>query len=234
MRTVKNFFITLFILVFFVSCGNTLGPGDSVFDYVELSTSGLDPDFIFIKESGESATYQYSNIEYNIYGNKVSFYLLVTFNNGHTYDIYCSNIDRPDHHTVRKYRVEITVRWGNESISGTLFYPVDEDVVFIKSVDPSTGLVHNVSTDFTVIVEYCLVSFDEGEICINFNDGDSLYDYSTKGVEQVTEGTGEHTFNVTATPKDWGEGGYFEVQAILYGPEWAYFLSIDRKDLLFE
>jgi len=234
MRTLKTIFIALFILAFFVSCGNTLGPGESVSDYVELSSSGIDPEFVFLKESGGSATYEYSNIEYNVFANKVSFDLLVTFDNGHIYDIRCSNIVRPDHRNVEKYRAEITVRLGSKTISGALFYPVDEDVVFIISVDPSAGLVPDVSTDFTVSVEYCLVSFDEGEICINFNDGDSLYDYSTKGVEQVTEGTGEHTFNVTATPKDWGEAGYFEVQAILYGPEWAYFLSIDRKDLLFE
>ncbi|MEJ2306766.1 MAG: hypothetical protein P8Y30_04345, partial [candidate division WOR-3 bacterium] len=216
--TLKTIFIALFILAFFVSCGNTLGPGDLVSDYVELSSSGIDPDFIFLKESGESTIYEYSNIEYNVFADMVSFDLLVTFGNGHTYNIRCSNIERSYvNSNVRSYKVEITVRWGNETISETLFYP--GDAVFIKSVDPSAGLVHNVSTDFTVIVEYSLVSFDEGYIDIAFNEGDH---------------PSEDTFNVTATPKDWGEEGDFTVIVDLEHEGLSQSLYTDEEVLLFE
>ncbi len=233
MHTLKTIFITLFILVFFVSCSNALGPEDLVSDYVELSSSGIDPDFIFLKESGESATYQYSNIEYNIYADMASFDLLVTFNNGHTYNIHCSNIERSYvQRSVRSYKAEITVRWGNETISETLFYP--GDVVFIKSVDPSTGLVHNVSTDFTVIVEYSLDSFEEGYIYIAFNEGDYPNLFFSKGAEIITKGTGEHTFNVTATPKDWGEEGDFTVMVNLEHAGLSHSLYTDEEVLLFE
>lgn len=230
MRTLKILFIACFILAVSISCGNSTGPGESVSDYVELSASGNDPAFIFLKESGDNVTYEYSNIEYNIYGNKVSFNLLITFNNGHTYDIYCSNIERFEHYHVTGYRAEITVRWGSKTISGTLFYG---DGVFIKSVDPSTGLVPNIATNFKVVVEYQLISLDAATIDVCFNDGDSVKYFYSRATKIITKGTGEHTFNVTVTPKDWGEEGDFEVWVIL-SDEYHEILSIDKKVLLFE
>jgi len=235
MRIFKIILIVFFILSLFISCGkksptSPASPKGSISDYVTLSVSGSDPAFIFLKESEENAIYEYSNIEYNVFGNKTSFDLLATFDNGHIYDIYCSNINRVEHYDVTGYRAEIKISWGGKTISGTLIYG---DYISIESVDPSTGLVSNTSTLFEIVVEYALSSLDEAKIDVCFNDGDQINHFYPKETRSVTKGSGEHTFALRVTAKDWGEEGDFELRIYLYD-ENHIILSSDDTVLLFE
>lgn len=88
-----------------------------------------------------------------------------------------------------------------------------EDSINIKSVSPSSGLVDGADTDFTVVIEYTLVSKDSGEVMIGFNNGDSVDTYTmiSDATAIVDKGSGEHTFNVTVRVKDWGSRGDFRV-----------------------
>jgi hypothetical protein len=81
----------------------------------------------------------------------------------------------------------------------------EADFISISSVTPSTGLVDGVSTSFEVVVKYKLASKDAGELNIGFNS--QTANSSTiiiPASKLVTKGTGTYTFNVDATPKDWG------------------------------
>ena len=83
----------------------------------------------------------------------------------------------------------------------------DADYVRIKSVSPDSGLVDNTATKFAVLVEYSLVSHDEGELKIGFNNISENSCLSSNMILDeaviVTRGSGENLFNVTATTKDW-------------------------------
>jgi hypothetical protein len=87
------------------------------------------------------------------------------------------------------------------------------DSISIKSVFPSSGLVDGAETNFTVVIEYTLVTKDSGEVMVGFNNGDSVSTYTmiSDATAIIDEGSGEHTFNVTVRVKDWGGRGDFKV-----------------------
>jgi hypothetical protein len=47
--------------------------------------------------------------------------------------------------------------------------PIEEDFINIISVNPDSGLIDGVDTDFTVVVEYNLYSSTQGRLDISFN-----------------------------------------------------------------
>jgi len=52
--------------------------------------------------------------------------------------------------------------------------PIEEDFINIIGVTPDSGLVDGVDTDFTVVVEYNLYSYTQGEVQVGFNNGESI------------------------------------------------------------
>jgi len=88
----------------------------------------------------------------------------------------------------------------------------DYDYIKILSVSPSTNLTNEVEQQFTVAVEYALISQAQGEIEIFFNNlHEPNYLFSPEdGSIVVNKGKGSHTFNVTALTKDWSKLGYEE------------------------
>ncbi len=82
--------------------------------------------------------------------------------------------------------------------------------ITITSVSPSTGLTDGTYTSFTVAVEYTAVG-GRAELDVGFNNQDNINVYSMIGDVVVEEGSGSHTFNVSATTKDWAAEGDFEV-----------------------
>jgi len=86
----------------------------------------------------------------------------------------------------------------------------DYDYVKIQSVTPSTGLTDGVEQQFTVKVDYALVTLEQGLITAGFN-GDNIYGPNSFSFEEfdVNKGKGSHTFYITVVPKDWGVEGEF-------------------------
>ena len=234
MRILKIFCVVGCLAAVLISCDkkNLTGsssPEGSIAEYVTLSASGPDPKFLFTKESQSNVTYEYSNIQYDVFGKKVSFDLSVRFDNGHNYQIYCSNIRRFEYYNVTGYRAEVTAIWGGGTISGKLYYG---DIIILSGISPSTGLSPGISRNFNAEVEYNLISLNQANINICFNDGDQVNQFYSKGTRSVSKGSGEQTFTVTVTPKDWGEDGDFKVVVFLFG-EGHEVLSYDEKVLLF-
>jgi hypothetical protein len=94
--------------------------------------------------------------------------------------------------------------------------PEEKDAITIESVTPDSGLVGGTPTLFVVQVNYTLVSAGEGELMIGFNTRDSILSWAMdEQPVRVPKGQGTHTFEVTATPKDWGAEGNFEVYGTL-------------------
>jgi hypothetical protein len=112
-----------------------------------------------------------------------------------------------------------------------------EDNIEIISVSPSSGLVDGVDYDFTVTVEYNLVSVNSGLLMIGFNTEEvDRFIMISEASTIVDKGSGTHTFNVTATAKDWLAAGDFKVYVNLsenpHPSEWAPF-STDLEPLSF-
>ena len=100
------------------------------------------------------------------------------------------------------------------------------DTISINSVTPDSGLMPGIVTDFVVIVEYELVSADSGEVMVGFNtDVVGSFTMIKSATNLVVKGSGEHQFNVTTVPKDWGATGDFKVYVNLskhpHGPSWT-------------
>lgn len=91
----------------------------------------------------------------------------------------------------------------------------EEDFINIISVIPDSGLIDGVDTDFTVVVEYNLVSRETGLLMIGFNNGDEIgiYYMISNASHIVSKGSGKYTFNVNALTKNWGTQGDFLVYA---------------------
>ncbi len=91
--------------------------------------------------------------------------------------------------------------------------PIEEDFINITSVAPDSGLIDGVNTNFTVVVEYNLISHDTGLLMIGFNNGDEVGSYSmiSNASHIVNKGSGKYTFNVNALTKNWGIQGNFSV-----------------------
>jgi len=112
-----------------------------------------------------------------------------------------------------------------------------EDNIQIISVSPSSGLVDGVDFDFTVKVEYDLASVNSGLLMIGFNTVEvNRFRMISEASTIVDKGAGTHTFNVTATAKDWLADGDFQVYVNLsenpHPSEWTP-LSTDVEPLSF-
>ena len=112
-----------------------------------------------------------------------------------------------------------------------------EDNIEIISVSPSSGLVDGVDYDFTVTVEYNLASVNSGLLMIGFNTEEvDRFRMISEASTIVDKGSGTHTFNVTATAKDWLAAGDFKVYVNLsenpHPSEWTP-LSTDEEPLSF-
>ena len=91
--------------------------------------------------------------------------------------------------------------------------PIEEDFINIISVTPDSGLIDGVDTDFTVVVEYNLFTYNQGILLIGFNNGESIDSFRMVSNANflVNKGLGIHEFYVTVKPKDWGNQGNFLV-----------------------
>jgi len=93
--------------------------------------------------------------------------------------------------------------------------PIEEDFINIISVNPDSGLVDGVDTNFKVVVEYNLASSAEGVLSISFNNllnnqGNPGNHWTiTSANYYINKGYGTHEFNVTIKPKDWGSEKVF-------------------------
>ena len=122
---------------------------------------------------------------------------------------------------------------------GTIFCDWVEpaDSINIVSVSPNSGLVDGDDYDFTVVVEYDLVTKDQGELDIGFNNGSDISKFRMLEEYQIVDqGNGQHTFNVSATAADWGVAGDFQV--FVYICEYPhdtpfYTLDVDFMTLTF-
>lgn len=85
------------------------------------------------------------------------------------------------------------------------------DTIMIKRAMPAADLEDGKTTTFTIVVEYTLISKDQGEIKVGFNNGSKPNSYRMVESEIIACGTGEHTFAVTANAKDWGDRDNFRV-----------------------
>jgi hypothetical protein len=95
--------------------------------------------------------------------------------------------------------------------------PIEEDFINIISVNPDSGLIDGVDTDFTVVVEYNLYSSTQGRLDISFNT-DMVDAWSPVWDAEflVNKGSGTHEFNVTVKPRNWGSQGDFSVSVGLW------------------
>jgi len=116
--------------------------------------------------------------------------------------------------------------------------PIEEDFINIVSVTPDSGLVDGVDTDFTVIVEYNLYSYTQGEVQVGFNNRESINSFRMVNLAYFLEnkGYGTREFNVTIKPKNWGSQGDFSVLVILDEVPWVsnYVLASDTEILTFQ
>jgi hypothetical protein len=114
--------------------------------------------------------------------------------------------------------------------------PIEEDFINIISVNPDSGLVDGIGTDFTVVVEYNLYSSNQGilQICFN-NESINSYRVVENANFYIYKSYGTYEFNVTVKPKDWGSQGDFKVLAILDEIPWVSNSALvsDSKILIF-
>ena len=103
----------------------------------------------------------------------------------------------------------------------TLVPPISDDFINIINVNPDSGLVDGVDTDFTVVVEYNLASSTEGKLSISFNNllnnkgNPDNHWHIESAYYHINKGYGTHEFNVTVKPKDWGSEGDFDVNVCI-------------------
>mgnify|MGYP001069540862 CR=1 FL=1 len=116
--------------------------------------------------------------------------------------------------------------------------PIEEDFINIISVTPDSGLVDGVDTNFTVVIEYNLYSYTQGEVQVGFNNGESINSFRMVNLAYFLEnkGYGTHEFKVTIKPKNWGSQGDFSVAVILDEVPWVsnYVLASDTEILTFQ
>ena len=102
--------------------------------------------------------------------------------------------------------------------NGTTNVITDGDSVKIVSVTPSMNLIDGVEQQFTVIVDWSLSSFSEGQLIIAFNT-EEWTSWIWSSVVIVEKGRGKQTFIETVIPKDYfpetGSGLYFAVMVHL-------------------
>jgi hypothetical protein len=92
--------------------------------------------------------------------------------------------------------------------------PVDTtDKIKILTVTPTTGLNDGQSTNFSVKVSYNLYTQKTGTLMIGFNNGTNVGSsvMVVPANKVINSGSGESTFDVSATVKNWGTQGDFFV-----------------------
>ena len=91
--------------------------------------------------------------------------------------------------------------------------PIEEDFINIISVNSDSGLIDGVDTNFKVVVEYNLFTYNQGILLIGFNNGESINSFGMVNNADflVNKGPGTHEFNVIVIPKDWGSQADFLV-----------------------
>ena len=113
-----------------------------------------------------------------------------------------------------------------------------KDSIKIISVDPSEGLTDLVMQEFKIIIEYVLVTQEQGEIMIlfNFQNPDSYI--SIPGTNTVIDkGSGTLSFDVSSITKNWYSAGDFCVGVAMVPyphPDSWDSLAGDRKVLSFK
>jgi len=119
--------------------------------------------------------------------------------------------------------------------------PIEKDSINIISVIPDSGLIDGVDTDFKVVVEYNLFSYDNGKLTIAFsncNFDPECHEMITSEIHYINNGYGTHEFNVIVKPKDWGSEGDFVVCTCIEegpGPEIeGPMLDCDQEILTFK
>jgi len=126
-----------------------------------------------------------------------------------------ANKDLSQYYRQRKQNTTIIAMGPDESptpLTCTLTV-YSEDFINIISVNSDSGLVDGVDTDFTVVVEYNLFTYNQGILLIGFNNGESINSFRIINNADflVNKGSGTREFNVTVIPKDWGSQGDFLV-----------------------
>lgn len=106
--------------------------------------------------------------------------------------------------------------------------PIEEDFINIISVTPNSGLIDGEDTNFKVVVEYNLFSYNQGilQICFN-NESIDSYGVVENTNFYIYKGYGTYEFNVTVKPKDWGSQGDFKVLVVLDEIPWINDYSLD-------
>lgn len=109
------------------------------------------------------------------------------------------------------------------------------DSLKIRSVTPSGNLTADVAQEITIVVDYNLVSHENGELEVYFNSlsVDQWVGYIPT-ILVVNKGNGSHTYNVTIVPKNWSPAGEYSVIVSLspypHGSTWNT-LAQDKKTL---
>ncbi len=88
--------------------------------------------------------------------------------------------------------------------------PTPSDSIIIKSVSPNSGLIDGVETSFTVVVDYVLITKEQGELNIGFNNDSDFNSYTIidSGTKIISKSSGAHTFEVKAKAKKWNNGDF--------------------------
>jgi len=112
------------------------------------------------------------------------------------------------------------------------------DRIEIISVSPSMLLEDGIEYNFTVKIEYDLVTINSGMLMIGFNTEDiDEYIMLSGATVIVDKGSGVHTFDITTIAKDWMSDGDFKVYVNLsenpHPPTWSP-LASDTMTLNFK
>lgn len=109
----------------------------------------------------------------------------------------------------------VGIAYGNEIGIKTLPETAmeDNDAIYILSVSPTSGFIDGETTDFEVTVRYQLSSISSGTLMVGFNNKDDINSFIlvSEAHKIISQGSGQHTFSVSAEVKDWGKEGTFDV-----------------------
>jgi hypothetical protein len=101
---------------------------------------------------------------------------------------------------------EDILAWEAETSLGTL------DQIEILEVSPKVGLIDGETRTFSVTVKYSLGSLPTGNLMIGFNSySPTMFRMVNEARTPISNGSGEHTWEVEANVADWGRAGSFTV-----------------------
>ncbi|MFB6317853.1 hypothetical protein [Saccharicrinis sp. FJH54] len=89
----------------------------------------------------------------------------------------------------------------------------EDDAIHILSVTPTDGLSDGELTEFEVTVRYKLTTLATGTLMIGFNNKENITGYVliSDARKIILQGSGEHTFKVSAMVRDWEAEGSFDL-----------------------